>query len=43
VNPTVQRLGDLRIDLAAKPGQTSKRCLDVTARTAEAIVEIEMP
>src|SRR3982750_2124036 len=43
VNPAAKRLGDLGIDLGAKPGQAAKGRLDVTAGAAEAVVEIEMP
>jgi len=43
VNPAAKRLRHLGIDLGAKPGQAAKGRLDVTARAAKAVVEIEMP
>jgi hypothetical protein len=42
VNPGIEAARHLVIDLGAEPGQAAKRRLDVTAGTAEAIVEIEM-
>jgi hypothetical protein len=43
VNTAVQRLGNFRIDLGTEPGQAPEGCLDVTAGTAETIINIQMP
>ncbi len=43
MNPAVEGLGHLGIDLGAKPGQAAEGGLDVTAGTAEAVVEVEVP
>lgn len=42
MNATVQRLGDLGIDLGTEAGQAAERGLDVTAGAAETVVEVEM-
>jgi hypothetical protein len=42
MNPAVKRLGHLGIDLPAKTGQATKRCLDVAAGTAKSVVEVEV-
>lgn len=42
MNPAVERLGHLRIDLAAKTGEAAERRLDVAAGAAETVVEIEV-
>ena len=41
-NPPVQAVGSLRINAGFMLDQTAKRGLDMTGRTAEAIVKIEM-
>src|SRR5450759_785254 len=43
VNAATQRLRDLGVDLPAKPGQATKRRLDMTSGAAETVVEVEMP
>jgi hypothetical protein len=43
VNPVVQALLDLVVDLAAKPGQAAEGRLDVAAGAAEPVIEIEVP
>src|SRR3984885_14581506 len=42
MNAAVQRLRHLGVDLPAKTGQATKRRLDMTARAAEPVVEIEV-
>ena len=42
MNAAVKRLRHLGVDLPAETGQTSKRGLDMAARTAEPVVEIEV-
>jgi hypothetical protein len=43
VNPVVEALLDLVVDLPAKAGQAAKGGLDVAAGAAEPVIEIEMP
>jgi hypothetical protein len=42
VDAAVQRLGNLRVDLGAEPGQATERRLDVAAGATETVVEIEV-
>src|SRR5471030_917129 len=42
VNAAVERLGHLGIDLTAKAGQAAEGCLDMAARAAKTVVEIEV-
>ena len=42
MDAAVQRVRDLGIDLAAKPGQATERRLDMAAGTAETVVQIEV-
>jgi hypothetical protein len=42
MNPAVEGLRDLGIDLTAKPRQATERCLDMPARAAKPVVKIEV-
>jgi hypothetical protein len=42
VNAATERLGDLGIDLSAKPGQATESCLDMAARATKTVIEIEV-
>jgi len=42
MDPAVQGVRDLGIDLAAKPGQATERRLDMAAGTTETVVQIEV-
>ena len=42
LDPGVKAVGGLRIDVASVQNQAAERRLDVSARTAESIVEVEM-
>ena len=42
MNPIIQAPRDLVFDLGAKPGQAAESGLDVTARTAEPVVKVQV-
>src|ERR1700678_4583317 len=42
LNPRIQAIGGLRVDVVSMQNQTAKRGVDVGARTAKSVVQIEM-
>src|ERR1700722_5986042 len=42
IDPAVEAVGSLRIDIVGMQEQAAEGCLDMAARAAEAVVQVEM-